>query len=71
VRKSRRTVKGDLNRLIDSLVHPYFAEYPALILVDGLLHAIVEQNPNVSLKKFAKYSVPELLRCLSRKQKQS
>jgi hypothetical protein len=69
MRKVRRTVKGELNRLIDSLVHPYFRECPALIVVDGLLHAMVEQDPNVSLRKFVRYGVPELLRCLARKRK--
>lgn len=67
-RKARRITKGELNRLIDSLMHPHFKEYPALIIVDGLLHAIVEQNPDVSLAKFVKYNVPKLLR-LFRKQK--
>lgn len=65
--KVRKTAKGELNRLIDSLMHPYFREYPALIVVDGLLHAMVEQDPDVSLRKFVRYGVPELLRSLVRK----
>lgn len=68
VRRIRRTVKGELNRLIDNLVHPYFREYPALIVVDGLLHAMVEQDPDVSLTKFIRYNVPKLLKHLARKQ---
>jgi len=67
--KIKKTTKGELNRLIDSLMHPHFEEYPALIIVDGLLHAIVEQNPNVSLTKFVKYNVPKLLKRRFRKQK--
>jgi len=65
--KVRKTAKGELNRLIDSLMHPYFREYPALIVVDGLLHAMVEQDPDVSLRKFVRYGVPKLLRSLVRK----
>jgi hypothetical protein len=54
MRKARKTDKGKLNKLIDDLVHPHFREYPALIIVDGLLHAMVEQNPDASLRKFIK-----------------
>jgi hypothetical protein len=69
MRKARKTDKGKLNKLIDDLIHPHFREYPALIIVDGLLHAMVEQNPDASLRKFIKYNVPELLKTLTRKQK--
>lgn len=71
VRKVRKTIKIELNRLIDRLAHPYFGKYPALIVVDGLLHAVVEQDPNGSLRKFVRYDVPKLLMCLVRKQKSS
>jgi hypothetical protein len=67
--KARKTDKGKLNKLIDDLIHPHFREYPALIIVDGLLHAMVEQNPKASLRKFIKYNVPKLLKILTRKQK--
>jgi len=67
--RARRTVKGRVNRLIDDLVHPYFKKYPALILLDGLLHAIVEQNPDVSLRKFVRYNASKLLRCIISKRK--
>jgi len=67
--RTRKNVEGELNRLIDRLTHPYFKDYPALILLDGLLHFIVEQNPDVSLRKFVRYNAPELLRHLIRKRK--
>jgi hypothetical protein len=35
---------GELNRLIDSLVHPYFAKNESFRVLDGVLHAIIEQN---------------------------
>lgn len=69
MRKIRRTVKGELNRLIDDAMHLHFKEYPISIIMDGLLHAMVEQNPHVSLRKNVRYNVPKLLRCLARKQK--
>ena len=44
--------KGELNKLIDSLCHPLFETDEGFILVDGLLHAMVEQDPPVTVKKF-------------------
>ena len=69
MRKVRKTPKGELNRLVDNLIHPYFKEYPALIIVDSLLHAMVEQDPDMSLRKFVRYNIPILLKSLTRKQK--
>jgi len=68
MQKIRRTVKSELNRLIDDMMHLHFKEYPIAIIMDGLLHAMVEQNPDMSLRKFVRYNVPELLRYLARKQ---
>ena len=53
---------GQLNRLIDDLIHPFFEENENLIWVDGLLHGIVEQNPAISVKKFVKYNLPKLVK---------
>lgn len=50
MRKVRKTEKGELNRLIDKLMHPYLKEHPALIIVDSLLHAMVEQDPDMTLR---------------------
>jgi hypothetical protein len=69
MRKTRKTDKGKLNKIIDDLIHPYFKEYPAMIIVDGLLHAIVEQDPDKSLNNFIRYNIPKLLRELRQKAK--
>jgi hypothetical protein len=66
---SHPSARGKLNKIIDDLICPCFKQYPALIIVDGLLHAMVEQNPDASLRKFIKYNVPKLLKILTRKQK--
>jgi hypothetical protein len=60
---------GHANNLIDTLLHPFLEEHKSAILVDGALHAIVEQNPSVSLKKFAKYSLPELFKPSKKRKK--
>ena len=58
----RGAVRGELNRLIDRLLHPHFRDYPALILLDGVLHAMVEQDLNVTIRKFVRYNLPKILR---------
>ena len=72
-RKAMKTKKrnipysvGEVNQIIDSLLHPWFRDYPWLRLVDGLLHALNEQDPPRSLEKFIRYHAPELLEELAR-----
>ena len=67
--RPRKTRKGQINKLIDDLVHPCFKHHPALILADGLLHALVEKDPEMSFRNFVKYNAPKLLRHLAGKQK--
>ena len=59
---------GDLNRMIDSLLHPLARKDPRLWAVDTLLHAIVEQNPESTAKKFIRYNLPEITKEVSKRQ---
>jgi hypothetical protein len=72
VKKKARTpyTKGELNRLIDSLCHPLSKRDKGFILVDGLLHAMVEQNPPITVQKFIKYSLPNLLEEIGKKSRE-
>jgi len=36
--------KGELNKLIDSLIHPLSKTDRSFIVLDGFLHGLVEQN---------------------------
>ena len=36
--------KTELNNLIDAVCHPHFKTNEGFILVDGLLHALIEQT---------------------------
>jgi len=69
--KRRKTgvdlTKGQLNQIVDILLHRHFPRNPDLILLDGLAHAIVEGDLEQSLRKFAKYGVPALLKETERK----
>ena len=68
-RRGIKVTKGDLNRLIDDIFHRHFSENVGFILVDGLLHAIVERNPEESARKFVRYNVPALIRETARKKR--
>jgi hypothetical protein len=54
--------KGKLNRLVDNIFHPLFHMNKGYVLVDGVLHGLVEQNPALSAEKFVRYSLPELMK---------
>ena len=60
-RKGNRYTKGELNRLIDGVCHPLCKSDKRFLLLDGFLHALVEQNPPVSLGKFLKYNLQAIL----------
>ena len=62
--------KGELNKLIDSLCHPLFKTNEGFILVDGLLHGLVEQNPPLTIRKFIKHNLPKLIEQIGKKTKE-
>ena len=70
-RKRRRTkvTKGDLNRFIDAILHRRFSENVGFVIVDGLLHAVVERDPEESVRKFVRFNVPVLIREMARKRR--
>jgi hypothetical protein len=68
VAKTRRTTTSKL-KLVDGLLHPYFTDYPTLIIMDSPLHAITEQDPKTSMRKSIKYNLPKLLESLTKNRK--
>jgi hypothetical protein len=65
----RAYAKGELNKIIDSPCHPLFQTNEGFILADGILHAMVEQNPPATIQKFIKYNLPKILEQSARKAK--
>jgi hypothetical protein len=59
-RRSRYS-KGELNRLIDDIIHPLSDVNPELMILDALLHGFVEQNPPETAIKFIRYSLPKII----------
>jgi hypothetical protein len=61
-RKRRRQYsKGELNRLVDDLMHPLSDKKPALLILDTVLHGLVEQNPPETIRKFMRYNLSKIL----------
>lgn len=54
--------KGQLNYIVDDLTHPLIEKNTAFILADQVLHMLVERDPKVSLEKFVRYSLPQLIK---------
>ena len=53
--------QGELNRLVDAFLHPLAKTNLDYLILDGILHGIIERNPPESVMKFIEYSLPELL----------
>jgi hypothetical protein len=75
MRKTRREAysKGELNQLIDSVLHPLATgeNAVAILLIDGLLHSAVEQDPGQSIQKFIRYSLPRLIEAEAKKPREA
>ena len=63
LKKERRKhyTKGDLNRLVDGLCHPLYKANKGFMLVGGLLHAVIEEDPPKSARKFLRYNLPAII----------
>jgi hypothetical protein len=62
IRKQKHPyTSGELNKLTDAVVHPLFKLDPYFVVLDAVVHVIIERNPSESLVKFIKYSIPKLL----------
>lgn len=61
---------GEVNKLIDSFLHPIARRDPYFWVADTLLHGLVEQDPGVTLDKFIRYNLPKILeQALKRREK--
>lgn len=68
-RKNRKAElsKGSLNRIVDAILHPLAKKDSRFVLVDTACHALVEQNASETIRKFCKYTLPNLLKSDSKK----
>ncbi|TMI10414.1 hypothetical protein E6H34_00050 [Candidatus Bathyarchaeota archaeon] len=61
--------KGEVNVLIDGVLHPLKKTHWVFVLVDEAFHIINEGDIEQSLVKFAQYSLPELVKIFLKKRK--
>ena len=75
MRKTKRQTysKGELNQMIDSVLHPLATgeNAVAILLLDGILHSAVEQDPGQSIQKFIRYSLPKIMGASKKKPKRA
>jgi hypothetical protein len=60
-KNERQYSKGVINRLIDNALNSYSIAVPVFIVVDTVLHGLVEKNPNETVGKFAWYTLPMVI----------
>jgi len=53
---------GELNKIVDGLVHPKARKDLSYWAWDALLHGIIEQDPEVTVEKFIEYNIPEIIK---------
>jgi hypothetical protein len=68
-KKESLFTEGELNKLIDSFLHPIARQDPYFWVADTLLHAMIEQDPGVTVDKFVRYTVPKILEQAAKRQK--
>lgn len=61
-RKSRLYSVGQMNKVIDDLLHPFYRKNQWIRVADGILHGLAERNVRVSARKFVKYNLPEIMK---------
>ena len=61
--------EGEVNKLIDSFLHPIARQDPYFWVLDSVLHGLVEQDPRVTVEKFVRYNLPKILDQAAKRQK--
>jgi hypothetical protein len=59
-RKNRPYSVGEVNKIIDALIHPHYKRNQWYRVLDGVVHGVVEGNVRVSTKKFVRYNLAEI-----------
>lgn len=59
--------QGELNKLVDAICHPLAANDKRFYVVDGLLHFLIERAPLLTVRKYLRYYLPEILKEFSEK----
>jgi hypothetical protein len=60
-RRKKLYTKGELNRMIDTALHPLARKSLIFMLIDELAHIVVEQDFRESAVKFVRYTLPQIV----------
>jgi hypothetical protein len=55
--------------MVDALLHPLAKVDPWFLVLDGVLHGLIERNPSETVVKFIQHNLPTLISELSTKRK--
>jgi hypothetical protein len=66
---ARPYTPGELNKTVDALLHPLAKVDPWFLVLDGVLHGLIERDPSETVVKFIQHNLPTLISELSSKQK--
>jgi len=58
---------GELNKIADALVHPFFDQEKSFVILDGAVHALIEKDLSESMGKFIRFNLGQLLKATGRK----
>lgn len=58
---------GQLNEIVDSFVHPFFDKGNSFVILDGIVHALLEHDIPASARKFVRYNLPKMLKRAGKK----
>ena len=54
--------EGQINKIIDTVLHPCYESSEWFRVIDGLIHGLNEKDAMVSARKFAKYNLAAILK---------
>jgi hypothetical protein len=57
--------------MVDALLHPLAKVDPCFLVLDGILHGLIERNPSETVVKFIQHNLPTLITELSTKRKRA
>jgi len=66
---ARPYTTGELNKTVDALLHPLAKVDPWFLVLDGVVHGLIERTPSETVAKFIQHNLPALIAELSSKRR--
>lgn len=65
-KRAKPYTMGELNKLVDDVLHPLSKTDKGYWFLDGVLHGLIEQDPSLTVRKFVKYNLPKIMKQLEK-----